>query len=387
MINHVLALLLWSSLLAFTLSCTTDEDCSLNGLCLREACTCDPGWLGPSCGKLDLRPAKRGTGYNHTTPSLNSTGNLQYKSWGNSSWGGNIIRDRDDPELFHLVYDQFSHGCGLSGWRPASFIARAEARGSAEGPYIFQEKITKSFRHNAYAHWSEADQKYLLWSIGVDIPDPVQCGGINKANWPNNISVSSAPTIRGPWAPFTVLINGTNPAPLSLAASSAQNATTILMSEDETIYAAPSYLGPYTLVSKAPWNTTDFSPTWAEDPFLYRDFRGHFHVLAHWMIDLSLSPSRKYPRVGAHMFSRNLKGPWIFKPEYGPAFTSEVAFEDGSVEVFGRRERPKVFFAEGEGRMGGAFLVTGMQSLGGGGGSFTLVQGIGKVGASALNPR
>lgn len=95
------------------------------------------------------------------------------------------------------------------------------------------------------------------------------------------------------------------------------------------------------------------------------------------MIDLSLDPPKKYPRVGAHMFSRKLEGPWHFRPQYGPAFTSEVEFEDGSVEIFGRRERPKVFFTGGEGRMGGAVLVTGVQRLGKGGGSFTLVQGIG----------
>lgn len=244
-------------------------------------------------------------------------------------------------------------------------------------------------------------QKYLLWSIGMDVPDPIKCGGINKyvalsfhfillkykncdhanktsrKDWPNNISVSSAPTIRGPWTPFTFLLNGTNPAPFSPSSPSNQTTTAVLMDEDQTIFTAPSYLGPYTLLSKAPWNTTDFAPTWAEDPFLYQDFRGNFHVLAHWMIDLSLVPSRKYPRVGAHMFSRKLEGPWSFRQEYGPAFTSEVVFEDGSVEVFGRRERPKVFWARGVGRMGGAVLVTGVQELGKGGGSFTLVQGIG----------
>ncbi|KAE9994292.1 hypothetical protein EG327_000138 [Venturia inaequalis] len=364
-------------------ACTTDEDCSLNGLCLpsqsidattppatttSRQCHCDPGWIGTSCGNLDLRPAKRGMGYNHTGSNVNTTGDPQYKQWGNSSWGGNIVRDKEDGELYHLIYDQFAHGCGLSGWRPNSFIARGESRTGVEGPYIFKERITGSFRHNAYVYWSEAEQKYLLWSIGVDVPDAT------KKDWPNNISVSSAPTIRGPWSPFTVLLNGTNPAPFS---PSNQNTTAVLMDEDQNIFTAPSHLGPYTLLSKAPWNTTDFSPTWAEDPFLYRDYRGYFHVLAHWMIDLSLEPSRKYPRVGAHMFSRKLEGPWMFRPEYGPAFTSEVKFEDGSVENFGRRERPKVFFVGGEGRMGGAVLVTGVQKMGKGGGSFTLVQGIG----------
>lgn len=143
-IHYFLALVLWSLWVAVALSCATDEDCSLNGLCLRDFCHCDHGWIGLSCGKLDLRPAKRYTGYNHTTPNLNFTGRpsdldwsegQQFKQWGNSSWGGNIIQDRDDEGLFHLVFDMFGHGCGLSGWRPGSFIARAESRTGPEGKF------------------------------------------------------------------------------------------------------------------------------------------------------------------------------------------------------------------------------------------------------------
>lgn len=124
-------------------ACKTDEDCSLNGLCLPSTnsstltCHCDPGWIGASCGKLDLRPAKRGMGYNHTSPNANTTNNPQYKQWGNSSWGGNLIQDRVEEGLFHLVFDMFGHGCGLSGWRPMSFIARAESRTGVEGEFCF----------------------------------------------------------------------------------------------------------------------------------------------------------------------------------------------------------------------------------------------------------
>lgn len=62
-------------------ACETDEDCSLNGVCidgpdgpknsdhpgiLSRICKCDPGWFGEDCGRLDLAPATRYTGYNHT---------------------------------------------------------------------------------------------------------------------------------------------------------------------------------------------------------------------------------------------------------------------------------------------------------------------------------
>lgn len=181
--RHLLSLTAWPIAFTGAQTCTTDDDCSLNGLCLpsantttTSACHCDPGWFGTDCGRLDLAPATRYTGFNNT----NATSPDHYNNRGNSSWGGQILQDQDDPRLFHLIYDQFAHGCGLSGWRPTSFIARAESTSGPQGPYVWKQNITGSFRHNAYAYWSPADEKYLLWSIGVDVPDPTQCGGINK---------------------------------------------------------------------------------------------------------------------------------------------------------------------------------------------------------------
>ena len=47
--------------------CATDEDCSLNGLCINGKCNCDAGWttlphgvnnaMWPGCGYLDFLPA------------------------------------------------------------------------------------------------------------------------------------------------------------------------------------------------------------------------------------------------------------------------------------------------------------------------------------------
>lgn len=92
------------------------------------------------------------------------------------------------------------------------------------------------------------------------------------------------------------------------------------------------------------------------------------------MIDIAERNGTKYPRVGAHMFARSLGGKWHFKPQV--AFTSEVEFTDGSREVFGRRERPKLFFSKGE-EVRPLYLVTGVQEVGGKG-SWTLVQPVGE---------
>lgn len=355
-------------------ACSTDEDCSLNGLCNNstQACDCDPGWFGTDCGRLDLAPATRGTGYNHTS----YTSPAYYNTRGNSSWGGQIIQDRTEPKLFHLLYDQFAFGCGLSGWRPTSFVARAESTSGPQGPYEYVERVTGSFRHNTYVHWSPGDLKYLLWTIGVDVPDPTSCAGVDKKKWPNNISVSAAEDVRGPWTPFHITVNGTNPAPWPLWTPEEPTREIVLAAEDLKIYVAKDWEAEYTLVNTAPWNTSDYSPTWAEDPFIWRDKRGHWHALAHWMIDIVEKNGTKYPRVGAHMFSRDLTSPWTFKLQ--EAFNSTVTFVDGGEETFKRRERPKLFFST-DGDMIPLYLVTGVQRLGTSSESYTLVQPVGEA--------
>jgi hypothetical protein len=360
---HLLPYTVFAFIPILARACATDDDCSLNGLCVSNVntnlsiCHCDVGWFGPDCGRLDLAPATRYTGFNNT----NYTAPVHYNNRGNSSWGGQIVQDQDDPELFHLLYDQFAHGCGLSGWRPTSFIARAESKNGPQGPYVWKQNVTGSFRHNAYVYWSPADDKFLLWSIGVDVPDPKQCGGINKY-------VES-----GPWSPFEILINGTNPAPEPLWAPDNLTRETVLVAEDLKIFTAPNYHGPYTQIFTAPWNTSDYSPTWTEDPFIWRDKRGHWHALAHWMIDIT-ERNQKYPRIGAHMFARNLTGPWTFKLQ--EAFNSTVNFTDGSAETFNRRERPKLFFSD-DWEVTPLYLVNGVQRMGTTSESYTLIQPIG----------
>ncbi|KAL4927797.1 uncharacterized protein BDV17DRAFT_299061 [Aspergillus undulatus] len=359
-------------------TCTADEDCSLNGLCRAGRCQCDPGWYGTDCGHLDLRPALKNNGYNHSTDGVDPS---HLDIYGNSSWGGTIVQDPQNPTLFHLIASQFADGCGLSGWRPFSFIFRAESQTGPQGPYYYADSISKPFRHNPQVIWSPADEKYLFYTIGADdneVRD--KCSSISYTQWPNNISVSAATDIRGPWSPFELVLasvepHSTNPSPFPLWTPGDRTSRIALAVEDLAIFQADNYEDTYDLVHTQRWNTSEYSPTWTEDSFLWRDKRGNWHALAHWMIDLVERDGQRYPRVGAHMFARDLAGPWHWHQH--EVFNSTVTYTDGSVQTLQRRERAKIFFSD-DGEFTPLYLVTGVQEMGEGSRSSTFIQPIGE---------
>src|SRR3954462_2236672 len=116
-----------------------------------------------------------------------------------------------------------------------------------------------------------------------------------------------------------------------------------------------------------PWNTSDYSDHWSEDPFLWRDKRGHWHLLVHWMIDIT-ERGEKFPRVGGHLFARELTGNWTFKLQ--EVYNTTVTFIDGTSVDYYRRERPKLFFSD-DGEMTPLYLVNGVQEFNSSG-SYTL---------------
>jgi hypothetical protein len=144
--------------------------------------------------------------------------------------------------------------------------------------------------------------------------------------------------------------------------------------EGNAVYGADTWNGEYKLVHTQNWNTSNYSPTWTEDPFFWRDKRGNWHTLTHWMIDLMERDGQKWPRVGAHMYARNLTGPWYFKQQ--ESFNSTITFTDGSVETFKRRERPKIFFSD-DGEVTPLYLTTGVQQMNESSRSYTLIQPVG----------
>lgn len=133
-----------------------------------------------------------------------------------------------------------------------------------------------------------------------------------------------------------------------------------------SLATAPSYAGPYTRVADVPI----LPGHGAEDPHVWRDARGNWHLLMH-----SLEPGGGFnggPKIGRHAFARaSPSAAWTFN-NATLAYNTTVPFTDGSVVTMYRRERPQLFFSD-DGAMTPLYLTTGVQQWGQPS-SYTLVQ-------------
>ncbi|KAF4986331.1 hypothetical protein FDECE_16005 [Fusarium decemcellulare] len=371
--SRLLPLAAAACLAHLTLACQTDEDCTLNGICsangkAQAACVCDAGWRGSDCSALDLRPAKRASGYNRTEEGI-------------SSWGGTIVRDRQDPGLFHLILAEFANNCGLDYWSPYSKIVRAESRTGPEGPYKFMGDVVGTFSHNPTVIWSQSDSKYLMYYIGCPqviaegecAPPSFTCTAGNYINGESGISVASSRNLQN-WTTHGPVLAGehsdawdacvTNPSPFPLYEPGNQTPAMLLVYrgcpvncrdgwERINVAHAPSgFLGPYKKTSSEPLFMDS-----NEDPFVWKDKRGNWHMLLH-----SLEEGGGFgdgPNVGRHAFARNWEGPWTFVHQT-LAYDTTIQYNDGTEIVFHRRERPQLFFSD-DGNMTPLFLTTGAQ--------------------------
>ena len=317
--------------------CTTDWECSLGGRCVssdaaqhmtrsnpasdarpRGRCACDAWFTGGDCSLLNLEPAA----------SPESAG-LQVPGY--HSWGGRCTYDGATGKYVG-AFSMMVGGCSLNQWQWGSAIVVAEAD-APEGPYSLIGEPPSSlapegaalppWAHNAFLSFDPASGRHLLFHIGAEhrlpankfcnrsdprrfrpsawvpanarrrLVQPRQRGGtLDYLSDP--IFVSSAPSPRGPWEVpgRRVELSGpadswvrrvSNPGPFIFP-----NGTVLLYTSADpcppgwgraptciALFRAPSWEGPYTLLStSAPLVRPE-----SEDPFVFRDPRGSFHML------------------------------------------------------------------------------------------------------------
>ena len=123
--------------LAVVAGCTTDLDCSLNGVCTNTACACDAPWGGASCGVLQFSPAPTVAAYGES-PNV-------------TSWGGTPLLGDEPDAAWHLyVVEIEGAGCGLAQWKAQSTVVHAISSSPA-GPYTRASTVLPHEAHNPAA--------------------------------------------------------------------------------------------------------------------------------------------------------------------------------------------------------------------------------------------
>lgn len=107
-------------------SCTTDEDCNLNGVCTAGTCHCVTFWGGADCGFVQFKPA-----------SALTHGALLPVSQA-SHWCAGALTDGNGT--WHLYSALMARHCGLSTWQSNSVITHATSA-VPEGPYTAEEGV------------------------------------------------------------------------------------------------------------------------------------------------------------------------------------------------------------------------------------------------------
>lgn len=336
---RALVLALLASPLAAAATCASSDDCNLNGICASGACVCDRAWTGDTCGLLDVLPLQVGASGMNELPS-------------SSSWGGSVVLAAEDS-LYHMFFSEIVNHCPMADWGTNSACYHSTSA-SAVGPFSNKTAVIGAWCHNAIVRQTEDAHGllYMLWHIG-DGREPGNARNCTGAptgaparqatgGYTNFFSYSRS--VWGPWTPFgeNVLPGGApgswdqnvvNMAPYPL-----KNGTVLLgyrgsdpnHVEKLGVASAGNWSGPYKSLSQAApiLNVT------GEDPYLWVDKRGFFHILFH-----------EFKTTGGHAFAREFAGPWTLSDVV--PYNCTITWSNGTTITYAERERPELLLDAG----------------------------------------
>ena len=347
----------------------TIPPCSLNGVPGSNGCVCDAGWSGAACHVLDLQPAAPFSQQTYFHPSNGGAAGGGYVS---NSWGISVLPD-DGGSLWHGFMTELGGNCSLSSYGSASRILHLTAP-APTGPWAVAGVALPRFAHNPQAVRG-ADGSWLLFHIGADEPagcEAERCPGPHNASCAggHGTSVARALSPYGPWqrVPYILPDNETNPSATVLP-----NGSIIVTARrwegGVPMYTAATWRGPYaaaprtnvTLVRAGAPATDVFAP-FDEDPFLFVDPRGGFHMLTHRQPNGTACPQGPNPSqcdcAGGHMYARALEGPWFVDLDVVYNCSLSVAGAAGAVTL-AARQRPTLLLPPRGGGGGCPILFTG----------------------------
>ena len=311
-----------------TVACRSDADCSLNGICnTNQTCTCDTPWVGTAC-ELLARGSTRvsGGGIYGYAPNV-------------TSWGGNVICDAEGT--WHLYASEMAGaGCGLHVWGGQSTVVHATAA-TVEGPFIKRATVIGSEAHNPQA--IVINSSWYIFHIGMGDKSgaPKDCNETTSSTASaaaagSGSTLHSAPSPNGPFQPVAGAPRDcNNPSP-----ARHPNGTLYL-------FCTWSMRASRSGSPQGPWDApiavhppSSEARHW-EDPFLWIDARGNFHVLSHTWSALPY-PSNA---ISGHAFSVDgSAGSWEFSA--AEPYNNSIRHADGTVQRFATLERPKLLFTD-----------------------------------------
>lgn len=334
--------------------CSTDEDCFLNGVCGQDgSCVCDPWWTSKNCSLLALEPAPLPVSF-HGRNGTKTT-----------SWGGSVLHDPKSKQFFMYAAEMIND-CPLGDWQRNSEVVVASAK-TATGPYTYLSQVTPPWAHNPEA--IKIGDDIIVYSLGDGVPihgAPKDCSSSSSSGdrFPEFPETSSPPSnnnrtvhfvvrhatsFAGPFHPVNLSIvdfpsnyrfpSNWNPAPYAMPDGSVRLMvhTNTAPWAGEVIVEAPTWRGPYTPITKDITNCTRCQ----EDPFMWKDARGNWHVLYHKMFDpAGSSPIPSPGWAGGHSFSED----GISWSPISRAYNTSMVLSDGTSLELKRRERPKLIF-------------------------------------------
>jgi hypothetical protein len=347
-------------------SCADDQSCSFNGVCSIQPqstgiCQCDPGWTGAYCEALNLAPARNGSGLQDMLIDQNT-----------STWGGSVLYHQGQ---YHMWFSEITRNCGIHGWISNSVVSHAVSRGPEDRwkfrktrtlypvfshePIAAQDPTTGEFGLfvSHYPNGSAADTGICTCVDGstASTTNPHCKGehglGKNKTMY-TYFTTASNP--EGPWSPLISLEDETpedqHNTDLNFAPFILSNGSLVAWTR-WAIWTARDWKNAttYNEQGQAPdWN--DPNGNWeGEDPSMWMDRKGRFHILSH-NGKRGKGGTSKDPKgdCGRHLFSTTgAAGTWITAPLPlgGCTFPRvDVPFVDGSKRSFYRRERPHLIF-------------------------------------------
>lgn len=343
-------------------ACTTDESCSLNGVCDGGTCVCDPEWTGAACERLNLAAPSAVTAA-FPPPSLRAN---------TTSWGATVLRDPSPNATaqYHMYAAVMANGCGMTTWATNSLIQHAVAD-APDGPFAPREVLMPPFAHNPTAVRAP-DGTYLIYHIGCGkrrdgaVPCTDCAGGRSGATCKGvaeevacdgaSTNILHAQSPDGPWARLNAPIVKSptmgspyqvdNPTvtffPNGSLLMLGRGGNPAAMATSDGVITAPSWRGPYTMHTMIGNGTINI-----EDPFVWQDRRGNLHALFHKFTD-------EHPNSGGHAFARASAagaGGAGWTVSAAAAYTTAITTADGAVTTFNRRERPHLLLDAATGRV------------------------------------